>query len=105
MTKLIGWAGLTLGLPAVVLLAVACGTPKTVEKIASATATVTPRATYVAGAQMVPGFDLLDLDGQTWTLSEYRGQPVMRFVCATGWLFRSGSTLVEDGTGIKLYEG
>ena len=29
----------------------------------------------------------------------------MRFVCATGWLFRSGSTLVEDGTGIKLYEG
>ena len=71
MTKLIGWIELALGLPGVVRLAVSCRTPQTVEKLVFATVTVTPRATHVAGAQMVPGFDLLDLDGQTWTLSEY----------------------------------
>ena len=83
ITKLLGWAGLTLGLPAVVLLAGACGTPKTVEKIASATATVTPRVTSLPGAPMAPDFDLPDLDGRTWALSQFRGQPVMLFVWAT----------------------
>jgi peroxiredoxin len=32
---------------------------------------------------MVPDFRLSDLDGKTWTLSQFRGQPVMLFFWAT----------------------
>ncbi|NIO68974.1 MAG: redoxin domain-containing protein, partial [Anaerolineae bacterium] len=40
-------------------------------------------ATPIPGAQMAPDFSLPDLDGQTWTLSQFRGQPVMLFMWAT----------------------
>ncbi len=106
--------GLGLGLLAVVLLVVACGTPLAVEDAAlatdvvtpratldaspptptptsvaqleetePATRAVTPRATLIPGAQVAPDFRLPDLDGQTWTLTQFRDQPVMLFFWAT----------------------
>ncbi len=39
--------------------------------------------TPIPDAQMAPDFSLPDLDGQTWTLSQFRGQPVMLFMWAT----------------------
>ena len=106
--------GLGLGLLAVVLLVVACGTPLAVEDVAlatdvvtpratldaspptptptsvaqleetePATRAVTPRATLIPGAQMAADFRLPDLDGQTWTLAQFRDQPVMLFFWAT----------------------
>jgi peroxiredoxin len=32
---------------------------------------------------MAPDFRLPDLEGQTWTLSQFQGQPVMLFFWAT----------------------
>lgn len=64
----------------------------TPTKTVELTATDTPRPTLEAssamptpipGAQMAPDFTLPDLDGQTWTLSQFRGQPVMLFFWAT----------------------
>jgi len=42
---------------------------------------VTP--TPVPASQVAPDFRLPDLDGETWTLSQFRGQPVMLFFWAT----------------------
>ena len=42
---------------------------------------VTP--TLVPASQVAPDFQLPDLDGATWTLSQFRGQPVMLFFWAT----------------------
>jgi hypothetical protein len=61
---------------------------KTVEPTATDTPRPTPDAsrttpTPIPGAQMAPDFSLPDLDGQTWTLSQFRGRPVMLFVWAT----------------------
>ena len=53
------------------------------EETKTATNTVTPRATLIPGAPMAPDFELPDLDGQTWTLAQFRGQPVMLFYWAT----------------------
>ncbi len=61
---------------------------KTVEPTATNTPDPTPDAsrttpTPIPGAQMAPDFRLPDLDGQTWTLSQFRGRPVMLFAWAT----------------------
>ena len=40
-------------------------------------------ATWVAGARPAPDFRLPDVEGETWTLSQFRGQPVMLFYWAT----------------------
>jgi hypothetical protein len=61
---------------------------KTVEPTPTDTPRLTPdaspsMATPIPGAQMAPDFSLPDLDGQTWTLSQFRGQPVMLFMWAT----------------------
>jgi len=63
-------------------------TPKTVEPTATDIPRPTPDAspsmpTPIPGAQMAPDFSLPDLDGQTWTLAQFRGQPVMLFMWAT----------------------
>lgn len=60
----------------------------TIEPTVTDTPRPTPDAspatpTPIPGAQMAPDFSLPDLDGQTWTLSQFRGQPVMLFVWAT----------------------
>ncbi|HID61267.1 MAG TPA: redoxin domain-containing protein [Anaerolineae bacterium] len=126
-TGLFKSVGLWLGLLAVVLLVVACGTAPAVEQPgleaspvavagtdepapvpptatpstalrASSTETVEPTvtdaprptpdasptmATPIPGAQMAPDFRLPDLDGRMWTLSQFRGRPVLLFVWAT----------------------
>lgn len=108
--KLLGWVGLCLASLALALLVTACrstpvpveinpatdqATPTVVarlEETESPTSTVTPpptpdtlpsTSTPDAGAQVAPNFYLPDLDGQTWTLSEFRDRPVMLFFWAT----------------------
>lgn len=79
-------------IPIPVPLAETTGPAATPTKTVEPTATDTPRPTPdaspttltpVPGAQMAPDFSLPDLDGQTWTLSQFRGRPVMLFVWAT----------------------
>jgi hypothetical protein len=78
--------------PATVPLTEAAEPAATPTKTVEPTATDTPRptsdaspsiATPIPSAQMAPDFSLPDLDGQTWTLSQFRGQPVMLFMWAT----------------------
>lgn len=113
MTKkrLFGRAWLLLGSLTMGLVLSACGTALAVEKPYPVTVTKadnpttvpltestgpavtdtlrpTPDAspilpTPIPDAQMAPAFSLPDLDGQTWTLSQFRGQPVMLFMWAT----------------------
>jgi cytochrome oxidase Cu insertion factor (SCO1/SenC/PrrC family) len=63
-----------------------------VDRSASVTRAKTPNAAPKEGqvtpttdptTPMVPDFRLPDLDGQTWALSQFRGQPVMLFFWAT----------------------
>ncbi len=110
-TRPFGRAWFFLGLLAVGLVLSACGTALAVEQpdpvaVAKAddpttvpltettgpavtdTLRPTPDAspimpTPIPDAQMAPDFSLPDLDGQTWTLSQFRGQPVMLFMWAT----------------------
>lgn len=37
----------------------------------------------LAGIEIAPDFRLPDVDGETWTLSQFRGKPVMLFYWAT----------------------
>lgn len=77
----------------VLLLVVACGTPQAAEEADVWSDEATPRATldapptlpaYVALAhQVAPDFRLPDLDGQTWTLTQFRPRPVMLFFWAS----------------------
>jgi cytochrome oxidase Cu insertion factor (SCO1/SenC/PrrC family) len=94
MTRLFGRAWSLLGLLAVALAISACGTTLAADPVVEAVnpTSVLPSATPdasrtmptpIPGAQMAPDFSLPDLDGQTWTLSQFRGQPVMLFVWAT----------------------
>jgi hypothetical protein len=62
------------------------------ENTAPATRTPTPTpapdvrratSTPVPGAPLAPDFRLPDLEGNTWTLSQFRGQPVLLFFWAT----------------------
>jgi hypothetical protein len=62
------------------------------EKTSAVARTPTPTAaldvrpvtpTLVPASQVAPDFQLPDLDGATWTLSQFRGQPVMLFFWAT----------------------
>ena len=62
------------------------------EKPSSAPPTPTPTATRdvvpvtptpAPASEIAPDFDLSDLNGETWTLSQFRGQPVMLFFWAT----------------------
>jgi cytochrome oxidase Cu insertion factor (SCO1/SenC/PrrC family) len=110
MAKLVSRAGLALGLLVPLLLA-ACGAARAAEKADSAndartaptagaqvdtsnsaTRATTPSAALNEGqatpttgpaTPMVPDFRLPDLDGETWALSQFRGQPVMLFFWAT----------------------
>ncbi len=110
MARLLSRAGLGLALFVPLLLA-ACGTSQAAgradsaddvreapvagalaDRSASVTRAKTPsaapgdrRATPTTGpaAPMVPDFRLPDLDGKTWTLSQFQGQPVMLFFWAT----------------------
>ncbi len=64
------------------------GTSEAAEPAATEASRATPDAsdampTPIPGAQMAPDFSLPDVDGQTWTLSQFRGRPVMLFVWAT----------------------
>jgi hypothetical protein len=78
--------------PAIVPLTEAAEPAATPTKTVKPTATDTPRPTPdaslsmptpIPGAQMAPDFSLPDLNGQTWTLAQFRGQPVMLFMWAT----------------------
>jgi hypothetical protein len=105
--KLLSRVGLGLGLLVPLLLA-ACGTSRAAEKADLLTdaptpdvqsektspvaRTTTPTAapkvrpvtpTPVPASQVAPNFHLRDLDGKTWTLFQFRGQPVMLFFWAT----------------------
>jgi cytochrome oxidase Cu insertion factor (SCO1/SenC/PrrC family) len=82
MAKLLGRAGLGLGLLVPLLLA-ACGRVPVVEKADSATEVRRATPTTRPANPMVPDFRLPDLDGKTWTLSQFQGQPVMLFFWAT----------------------
>jgi hypothetical protein len=53
------------------------------EETEPATRAVTPRTTPMPGAPVAPDFRLPDLNGQTWTLSQFRDEPVMLFFWAT----------------------
>jgi hypothetical protein len=55
------------------------------EETEPATRAVMPRSTPtpMPGAPVAPDFRLPDLDGQTWTLTQFRDEPVMLFFWAT----------------------
>jgi len=54
--------------------------PDTLRPTSDASSTM---PTPIPGVQMAPDFSLPDLEGQMWTLSQFRSQPVMLFMWAT----------------------
>ncbi len=65
---------------------------------------VTLWPTHMVGAQTARGYDLSALDGQTWTVSPYRGHLVWLHLWYRAAFF-PGITLDGDGTRTKLFDG